>query len=202
MFKKIVFFIAAFLSIQAEGQISRNDHYTAFGIISDFQDIPYGISIYSVSRANKYGFFTELRLNRLKFGSEYTFQGYHLPSDEYRESEFISNKSLIKMITIGTLINPQKFGVLEWDIIDFDFVLGIGYMQNFKYNFYHDTNGINTDELQSDPLGKYYVIDYNQHGVNMKVGANISIENYRLMFHIGYDTHPKKLALGFNWKMK
>jgi hypothetical protein len=202
MYKKIIFFIVVFISIQSEAQISRNDHYTAFGIISDFGDIPYGVSIYSVSRTNKYGFFSELRINRLKFESEYTFQGYHLPSDELRGSEFISNKSLIKMITIGTLINPQKFGVLEWDIIDFDFVLGIGYMQNFKYNFYIDTDGINTEDLQSDPLGKYYVIDYNQHGVNLKIGTNISLENYRLMLHIGYDTHPKRMALGFNWKMK
>ena len=108
------------------------------------------------------------------------------------------------MINIGTVINPQELGILKWDFIDIDFCVGIGFVQNFQYKFYNDTQGIEAGDNQSpsDPLGKYYVIDYDDHGINLKLGTNLSFQRVPFMIHIGYDLKPKVLALGFNWKIK
>ena len=108
------------------------------------------------------------------------------------------------MINIGTVFNPQEMGILNWDFVDIDFCIGLGYIQEFTYNFYYDTQGIgeNNNQPVSDPIGKYYVINYNNHGVNLNFGTNLSFQRIPFMIHIGYDVKPKAWALGFNWKVK
>jgi hypothetical protein len=97
-------------------------------------------------------------------------------------------------------------GVLESDFIDIDFCFGIGYIQDFRYQFYNDTGGIEESEDGTIPyaqaLGKYYVNDFDKNGINLNIGTNISIENTRRLLHISYDLKPKLLALGLNWKVK
>jgi len=202
--KKLLFLIVLFSTTLTQAQITRNDSYSAFGVLTSFEEIPFGVSFYNVAKDQKFGFFTELKFNRLSFDSDYTFEGYALASDTLRNALFIGNKNMVKMINIGTVFNPQQLGVMEWDFVDIDFCLGIGYMQNFRYKFYNDTNGIEESDNQShsDPLGKYYVIDYNDHGLNLNLGTNLSFQQIPFMIHIGYDLKPKTLALGFNWKVK
>ena len=108
------------------------------------------------------------------------------------------------MINIGTVINPQELGIMRWDFVDIDFCVGIGFVQNFQYKFYNDTQGIEAGDNQSpsDPLGKYYVIDYDDHGINLNIGTNLSFQRVPFMIHLGYDLKPKVFALGFNWKIK
>ena len=202
--KKLLFLIVLLSTTLMQAQSTRNDSYSAFGVLTSFEEIPFGVSFYNVAKDQKFGFFTELKLNRLSFDSAYTFEGYALASDTLRNALFMGNKNMVKMINIGTVFNPQQLGVMEWDFVDIDFCLGIGYMQNFRYKFYNDTNGIEESDNQSpsDPLGKYYVIDYNDHGLNLNVGTNLSFQKIPFMIHIGYDLKPKTLALGFNWKVK
>ena len=208
--KKLLFLIILLSASLSQAQSTRNDSYSAFGILSSPKQIPFGISFYNVSKDQKFGFFTELKFNRLSFHEDYAYMGYPEDRDVYRNALFIENNNLIKMINFGTVINPQEIGVINWDFIDIDFCLGIGYIQNFQYKFYNDTKGIGSgiiDEngntvAEDSPLGKYYVIDYNSHGVNLNFGTNLSFQRLPFMIHIGYDTRPKTLAIGFNWKVK
>ena len=57
-------------------------------------------------------------------------------------------------------------------------------------------------KVHPPPLGKYYVIDHNDHGVNVNVGTNLSFQQLPFMTHLGYDFKSKTIALGFNWKVK
>lgn len=202
--KKLLFLIALLAATLVQAQSTRNDSYSAFGALTSFEEIPFGVSVYNVAKDQKFGFFTELKFNRLSFDKDYTFEGYALPSDTLRNAVYLGNKNMVKMINIGTVFNPQQLGIMEWDFVDIDFCVGIGYMQNFRYNFFNDTNGIEEAENQSpsDPLGKYYVIDYNDHGLNLNIGTNLSFQQVPFMIHIAYDLKPKTLALGFNWKVK
>lgn len=187
-----------------KAQSTRNDAYTSLGIITNFKEIPFGISLYNVIKDKKFGFFTELKFNRLSFDKDYMFIGYAEASDVLRNARFDGNKSMIKMINIGTVFNPQELGILSWDIVDIDLCIGLGYIQEFRYNFYYDTQGIEENENQSasNPLGKYYVISYNNHGVNLNFGTNLSFQRIPFIIHIGYDLKPNAWALGFNWKIK
>ena len=188
----------------AQAQNTRNDSYSAIGILTSFEKIPFGISFYNVPINENFGFFTELKFNRLSFSNEYSFQGNPLASDTLRNAVSLGNKNLLKMINIGTVINPQELGFLKWNFIDIDFCLGVGFVQNFQYKFYNDTQGIEAgyNQSPSDPLGNYYVIDYNDHGINLNLGTNLSFQRVPFMIHIGYDFKPKVIALGFNWKIK
>lgn len=202
--KKIIFLIALMICSLIKAQSTRNDEYTSLGVLTNFKEIPFGISLYNVTKDKKFGFFTELKFNRLSFGKEYTFIGYGEASDVLRNARFDGNKSMIKMINLGTVFNPQELGILSWDIIDIDLCIGLGYIQEFTYNFYYDTQGIEENENQSasNPLGKYYVISYNNHGINLNFGTNLSFQRFPFIIHIGYDLKPRAWALGFNWKIK
>ena len=202
--KKLLILIAFCYVTIAQAQNTRNDSYSAFGIITSFEEIPFGISFYNAPINENFGFFTELKFNRLSFNNEYSYQGYPVASDTLRNAVSLGNKNMLKMINIGTVINPQELGIMKWDFIDIDFCVGIGFVQNFEYKFYNDTQGIESGDNQSasDPLGKYYVIDYNDHGINLNLGTNLSFQRVPFMIHIGYDLKPKVLALGFNWKIK
>ncbi len=202
--KKLLCLIILLSATLSQAQSTRNDSYSAFGALTSFKEIPFGVSFYNITKDQKLGFFTELKFNRLSFDSDYTFEGYPLASDTLRNALFIGNKNMVKMINIGTVFNPQELGVMQWDFVDIDFCFGIGYIQNFRYKFYNDTNGIEESDNQSpsEPLGEYYVIDYNDHGFNLNVGTNLSFQQIPFMIHIGYDLKPKTLALGFNWKVK
>lgn len=202
--KKILFILACLSFTIANAQSTRNDSYSSLGTLTSFSEIPFGVSLYTIEKDQNFGFYTELKWNRLWFDREYSFEGYPVASDTLRNAAFIKNQNMVKMINFGTVFNPQEYGIMEWDFIDIDFCFGLGYMQNFKYNFYNDTQGIEESEEQSssDPLGKYYVIDYNDHGLNLNVGTNLSFQNIPFMIHIGYDLKPKTLAIGFNWKVK
>lgn len=213
MARKLLIIFALIYSFQVDAQITRNDHYSAFGILSSYPTTPYGVSLYSIERQQKFGFYTELKINRLSFNSAYDFKGDALESDKLRNSWDMGKRNMVKMINIGTVYNPQQSGIMQWDFIDIDFCIGLGYIQDFVYQFYNDPNGyINDPELPGydpdqpdlylDPLGKYYVIDSNNHGFNLNIGTNLSIEKTRLLVHIGYDSKPKALAIGINWKVK
>lgn len=202
--KKIFLLIAICYVTIAQAQNTRNDSYSAFGLLTSFEEIPFGIGFYNAPINENYGFFTELKFNRLSFNDDYNFVGFPVASDTLRNALFLGNNNLLKMINIGTVINPQEFGLMRWDFIDIDFCVGIGYVQNFRYRFYNDTQGIEAGDGQSpsNPLGKYYVIDYNDHGINLNLGTNLSFQRVPFMIHIGYDLKPKVFALGFNWKIK
>ena len=202
--KKIFLLIAICYVTIAQAQNTRNDSYSAFGLLTSFEEIPFGIGFYNAPINENYGFFTELKFNRLSFNDDYYFVGFPVASDTLRNALFLGNNNLLKMINIGTVINPQEFGLMRWDFIDIDFCVGIGYVQNFRYRFYNDTQGIEAGDGQSpsNPLGKYYVIDYNDHGINLNLGTNLSFQRVPFMIHIGYDLKPKVFALGFNWKIK
>lgn len=202
--KKIFLLIAICYVTIAQAQNTRNDSYSAFGLLTSFEEIPFGIGFYNAPINENYGFFTELKFNRLSFNDDYNFVGSPVASDTLRNALFLGNNNLLKMINIGTVINPQEFGLMRWDFIDIDFCVGIGYVQNFRYRFYNDTQGIEAGDGQSpsNPLGKYYVIDYNDHGINLNLGTNLSFQRVPFMIHIGYDLKPKVFALGFNWKIK
>jgi len=202
--KKLFLLIAICYVTLAQAQNTRNDSYSAFGLLTSFEEIPFGIGFYNAPVNENYGFFTELKFNRLSFNDDYNFVGFPVASDTLRNALFLGNNNLLKMINIGTVINPQEFGLMRWDFIDIDFCVGIGYVQNFRYRFYNDTQGIEADDGQSpsNPLGKYYVIDYNDHGINLNLGTNLSFQRPPFMIHIGYDLKPKVFALGFNWKIK
>jgi len=202
--KKIFLLIAICYVTIAQAQNTRNDSYSAFGLLTSFEEIPFGIGFYNAPVNENYGFFTELKFNRLSFNDDYNFVGFPVASDTLRNALFLGNNNLLKMINIGTVINPQEFGLMRWDFIDIDFCVGIGYVQNFRYRFYNDTQGIEAGDGQSpsNPLGKYYVIDYNDHGINLNLGTNLSFQRVPFMIHIGYDLKPKVFALGFNWKIK
>tara|TARA_B100000497_G_C7546621_1_gene330574 strand:- start:163 stop:774 length:612 start_codon:yes stop_codon:yes gene_type:complete len=202
--KKLFLLIAICYVTLAQAQNTRNDSYSAFGLLTSFEQIPFGIGFYNAPLNENYGFFTELKFNRLSFNDDYNFVGFPVASDTLRNALFLGNNNLLKMINIGTVINPQEFGLMRWDFIDIDFCVGIGYVQNFRYKFYNDTQGIEAGDGQSpsNPLGKYYVIDYNDHGINLNLGTNLSFQRVPFMIHIGYDLKPKVFALGFNWKIK
>lgn len=202
--KKIFLLIAICYVTMAQAQNTRNDSYSAFGLLTSFEEIPFGIGFYNAPINENYGFFTELKFNRLSFNNDYYFVGFPVASDTLRNALFLGNNNLLKMINIGTVINPQELGIMRWDFIDIDFCVGIGYVQNFRYRFYNDTQGIEAGDGQSpsNPLGKYYVIDYNDHGINLNLGTNLSFQRVPFMIHIGYDLKPKVFALGLNWKIK
>lgn len=196
--KKLFLLVAFFYITITQAQNTRNDSYSAFGIVTSFEEIPFGISFYNAPINENFGFFTELKFNRLSFNDEYSYQGFPVASDTLRNAASHGNKNMLKMINIGTVINPQQLGIMKWDFIDIDFCLGIGFVQNFQYKFYNDTQG----NAVSSPLGKYYVIDYDDHGINLNLGTNLSFQRIPFMIHIGYDFKPKTLAFGFNWKIK
>ncbi len=199
------FLIIAFLALTiTKGQSIRNDSYTALGVLTSFNEIPFGIGFYNVTKEQRLGVFSELKFNRLNFNNDYIFRNAPVASDTLRDAIFHGNKNMIKMINIGLVFNPQKLNIFVWDRIDIDLCLGIGYVQNFRYKFYHDSKGIEKDENQSssNPLGKYYVIDHNDHGINLNIGTNLSFQKTPFMIHLGYDFKPKTIAFGFNWKVK
>lgn len=204
--KKLLFLFTIFCVTLSQAQTSRNDNYSALGIITSFNEIPFGFSVYTLEKDEKIGFFSELKLNRLSFDSSYEYLGNPEPRDQLRIRDDEGEKNMIKMINLGTVINPQKYGVMQWDVIDIDFCVGLGYIQDFRYRFYNDYGGIEENEEENidyaKPLGKYYVNHYNKNGVNLKVGANLSFENKKIMLHFGYDLKPKTFALGVNWKVK
>ncbi|MDB2317844.1 hypothetical protein N9V23_03725 [Flavobacteriales bacterium] len=202
--KKCLIIIALVTLFQSNAQSPRNDSYSSIGILTSFEAIPFGMGFYHVKKDQAFGLFTELKFNRLNFNSAYHFKNVSVPSDTLRNPQYHGNKNLLKMITIGAVFNPQELDILVLDWIDIDFCLGIGYIQNFKYRFYEDDRGIEKGENQSPspPLGKYYVIDHNDHGVNVNVGTNLSFQQLPFMTHLGYDFKTKTIALGFNWKVK
>ena len=207
--KNIFFLIFLFYISITEAQNTRNDNYASFGIVTSFREIPYGVSFYNIEKDEDFGFFIELKFNRLSFDNHYSFEGLPVASDTLRNALYMGNKNMIKMINIGTVINPQESGIMKWDFADIDFCIGIGYLQNFHYKFYNDTNRIppgtidgNGNTHSSDSLGKYYVIDNNRHGVNLKIGTNLSFQNIPFLIHFGLDFNPMVFSLGFNWKIK
>ena len=202
--KKYLFLIVLFSLTQSKAQSPRNDSYSAIGVLSSFSEIPFGLGFYNLNIDQTFGLFTELKFNRLNFDKDYTFRDVSVPSDTLRDALYHGNKNMLKMINIGIVFNPQELDIMVWDKVDIDFCLGIGYVQNFRYRFYEDEKGIEKSKNQSPsaPLGKYYVIDYNDHGINLNVGTNLSFQQIPLMIHVGYDFKPKTIALGFNWKVK
>ena len=102
------------------------------------------------------------------------------------------------MINIGTILNPQEIGILNFKNIDLDFFAGIGIVQNFVYQFYENLSS----ENQSIYSNKFYIIDLNDHGLNFRFGSNISFENFPLLFSLGYDTKSKSVAISINIKVK
>ena len=43
---------------------------------------------------------------------------------------------------------------------------------------------------------------WNNHGINLNFGTNLSFQRFPFIIHIGYDLKPRAWALGFNWKIK
>jgi hypothetical protein len=205
--KQLIFLFLLLCFTTSQAQSTRNDSYAAMGIITSFKEIPFGFNVYTLQKSEVFGFYTHLKWNRLSFDNAYQYLGNPTSRDELRTDRIAEGgNNIVKMITIGTVFNPQQLDVLQWDFIDFDFCFGLGYIQDFRYQFYNDLNGIEENEEENidyaKPLGKYYVNDYNLNGINLNVGTNISIENYRVMIHVGYDFKPKTFALGLNWKVK
>ena len=185
----------------AQAQSTRNDSYSAIGIVTSFKEIPIGFGVYTLDEGQKLGFYTQLKWNRLSFDSHYAYLEGSI--DTLRVPKKEGGQNMVKMINVGTIFNPQQFGIMQWDFIDIDFCLALGYIQDFRYQFYNDTEGIVIDgEKDTKPLGKYYVNDFNESGLNLNVGTNISIENKRLMLHISYDLKPKLFVIGLSWKVK
>jgi hypothetical protein len=61
------------------------------------------------------------------------------------------------MIHIGTILNQKQFDIMQWDNIEVDFYLVMGYIQGFIYPFYNDYGGIEETEEGLDyakPLGE------------------------------------------------
>ena len=199
--KKLLFLFALITVTMAQAQSTRNDSYSAMGIVTSFKEIPIGFGVYTLDKGQKFGFYTHLKWNRLSFNSDYAYlegsvDTLRVPTEE-------GGQNMIKMINVGTIFNPQQFGIMQWDFIDIDFCLALGYIQDFRYQFYNDTQGIVVDgEEEAKPLGKYYKNDFNESGLNLNIGTNISLENKRLILHISYDLKPKLFALGLNWKVK
>jgi len=204
--KKFLFLLAIICAFTAQAQSTRNDSYSAMGLITSFKEIPFGFNVSTIDKGQKFGFYTHLKWNRLSFDDEYKYMGAPQPRDLDRERDSIGGNNIIKMINIGTVINPQQFGIMQWDKVDIDFCVGLGFIQDFRYQFYNDYGGIEENEEENidfaSPLGKYYVNDYNKNGLNLNIGSNISFENKRLMLHIGYDLRPNTFAVGLNWKVK
>ena len=205
--KRLAFLFLLLSLTITRAQTTRNDSYSAMGIITSFKDIPFGFNVYTLQKSEKFGFYTHLKWNRLSFDSDYQYLGNPVRRDKLRTQRIAEGgKNIVKMINIGTVFNPQQLGIMQWDFIDIDFCFGLGYIQDFRYQFYNDPGGIEENEEENinyaEPLGKYYVNDYNMNGVNLNIGTNISIENYRVMVHISYDLKPKTFALGLNWKVK
>ena len=204
--KKLLFLFAIISVTVLQAQSTRNDSYSAMGVVTSFKDIPIGFGVYTLEKGQRFGFYTQLKLNRLSFDSDYAYLGGPIPRDTLRDRVEEGGQNMIKMINIGTIFNPQQFGIMQWDFIDIDFCLALGYIQDFRYQFYNDTRGIEESEdgtqAYAKPLGKYYVNDFNKNGLNLNIGTNISIENKRLMLHISYDFKPKLFAFGLNWKVK
>lgn len=198
--------MAIICATTAQAQSTRNDSYSAMGFITSFKEIPIGFGVYTLDKGEKFGFYTHLKWNRLSFNDEYEYMGGPNPRDQYRLRDSIGENNLIKMINIGTVINPQQWGIMQWDRVDIDFCVGVGYIQDFRYQFYDDYGGIEENEAENidyaSPMGKYYVNDFDRNGINLNIGTNISLENKRLMLHIGYDLRPNTFALGINWKVK
>ena len=204
--KKLLFLILVSSYCLSQAQTTRNDSYAALGMITSFKEIPFGFNVYTIKKEERFGFYTHLKWNRLSFDNEYSYLGDPNTRDELRIRTSEGSNNILKMINIGTVFNPQQMGLLESDFIDIDFCFGIGYIQDFRYQFYNDTGGIEESEDGTIPyaqaLGKYYVNDFDKNGINLNIGTNISIENTRLLLHISYDLKPKLLALGLNWKVK
>ncbi len=204
--KKLLFLFALISATIVQAQSTRNDSYSAMGIITSFKEIPIGFGVYTIEKERKFGFYTHLKWNRLSFDSDYEYLGGPEPRDTLRDRTSEGGQNMVKMINIGTIFNPQQFGIMQWDLIDIDFCLAFGYIQDFRYQLYNDTGGIEESEdgtiSYAKPLGKYYVNDFNKNGVNLNIGTNISFENKRLLLHLSYDLKPKLFALGLNWKIK
>lgn len=204
--KKLLLLIALFTATLVQAQSTRNDSYSAMGIVTSFKDIPVGFGVYTLEKGQKFGFYTHLKWNRLSLNSDYNYLGGPVGRDTLRDRIEEGGGNLIKMINIGTILNPQQFGIMQWDFLDIDFCVALGYIQDFRYQFYNDTGGIEENEdstiAYAKPLGKYYVNDFNKNGLNLNIGTNISLENKRLMLHFSYDFRPKLFALGLNWKVK
>ncbi|MAJ98338.1 MAG: hypothetical protein CMD07_03580 [Flavobacteriales bacterium] len=200
--KKIIY-ILILISSEAFSQnlitkANRNDHYTSIGLLTSFKKIPFGINLNTLKKNKKFGIFLELKFNRLNFDDKYEFIGNISISDSLLSSSYIDKKNILKMINIGTIINPQEIGILNFKKIDLDFFAGIGIVQNFVYKFYANVSS----ENQSIYSNKFYIIDLNDHGLNFKFGSNISFENFPLLFSFGYDTKPKSVAISINIKVK
>ena len=201
--KKIIILIVILISSEAYSQnlitkSNRNDHYSSIGLLTSFKKIPFGINLNTLKKDKKFGIFLELKFNRLNFDDEYEFIGNISISDSLLNSSYIDTKNILKMINIGTILNPQEIGILNFKNIDLDFFAGIGIVQNFMYQFYENL----CSEIQSICSNKFYIIDLNDHGLNFRFGSNISFENFPLLFSLGYDTKSKSVAISINIKVK
>ena len=141
--KKIIILIVILISSEAYSQnlitkSNRNDHYSSIGLLTSFKKIPFGINLNNLKKDKKFGIFLELKFNRLNFDDEYEFIGNISISDSLLNSSYIDTKNILKMINIGTILNPQEIGILNFKNIDLDFFAGIGIVQNFVYQFYEN----------------------------------------------------------------
>ena len=93
--KKLLILIAFCYVTIVQAQNTRNDSYSAFGILTSFEKIPFGISFYNAPINENFGFFTELKFNRLSFNNEYSFEGFPVASDTLRDALFLGNNNLL-----------------------------------------------------------------------------------------------------------
>ena len=67
--KKLLILIAFCYVTITQAQNTRNDSYSAFGVLTSFEQIPFGIGFYNAPINENFGFFTELKFNRLSFNN-------------------------------------------------------------------------------------------------------------------------------------
>ena len=82
----------------AQAQSTRNDSYSAMGIVTSFKDIPIGFGVYTIEKGQKFGFYTHLKWNKLSFDSDYNYLGGPVPRDTLRLRTEEGGGNLIKMI--------------------------------------------------------------------------------------------------------
>ena len=58
--KKLLFLFALISVTMAQAQSTRNDSYSAMGIVTSFKDIPIGFGVYTLEKGQKFGFYTHL----------------------------------------------------------------------------------------------------------------------------------------------
>ena len=83
--KKLLFLFALISATIVQAQSTRNDSYSAMGIITSFKEIPIGFGVYTIEKERKFGFYTHLKWNRLSFDSVYEYLGGPEPRDTLRD---------------------------------------------------------------------------------------------------------------------